>query len=106
RHGIEMALRLLNHRIRPPQQRRWNRQAERLGGLEVDHQVELGGLFDRQVPRLGAFQDLVDIGGGAHQYSPSRRRPYAARVLTGDGPVSAASISSKERPLVSKPMNQ
>jgi len=31
---------------------------------------------------------------------------YAAGALTGDGPVSVASISSKERPLVSKPMNQ
>src|SRR6266581_9605208 len=36
---------LLDDLIRPPQQRRRDRQAERLGGLEVDDQLEGGGLL-------------------------------------------------------------
>src|SRR5713226_87502 len=49
-----------------PQQQRWrDRQAERLGGLEVDHQLELRGLLDREVGGLGALEDFVDVGCGA-----------------------------------------
>jgi hypothetical protein len=33
----------LNHLIRPQQQRGWNLQTERLGGLHVDDQLEFGG---------------------------------------------------------------
>src|SRR5215813_4783546 len=51
--------------IRPRQQRRRDREAEGLGSLEVDDELELGGLFDGEVSGLGAFQDLVDIGRGA-----------------------------------------
>jgi hypothetical protein len=43
---------------------------------------------------------------GPSSLYPDPTLPYAAGALTSDGPVSAASISSKERPLVSKPMNQ
>ena len=39
-------------------------EAERLGGLEVDHQFELGRLLDRQVGRLGALENLVNEDGG------------------------------------------
>src|SRR6266478_5174072 len=58
----------------------WNCQAQRLGGLEVDHQLKFGGLFDWQVGRLGALQYFVHVRGRApievgivhpvcHQYS-------------------------------------
>src|SRR5215470_9815939 len=43
----------------------WDRQAQRLRGLEVDDQLELGGLFDREVSGFGALQNLVYVGGGA-----------------------------------------
>ena len=36
-------------------------EAERLGGLEVDDQFELGRLLHRQVPRLGALENLVNV---------------------------------------------
>jgi len=32
-----------------------------LGGLEVDDQIELRRLLDREVGRLGALQNLVDV---------------------------------------------
>ena len=51
---------LLYHPIRSQQQRRWDRAAERLGGLQVDDKIELRRLFDRQVGWLGALEDLVD----------------------------------------------
>src|SRR5580765_2334559 len=47
--------------IRALQERRRDRQAEGLGGLEVDHQLELGGLLDREVCRPGAPEYLVDV---------------------------------------------
>jgi hypothetical protein len=46
---------LLNHFRRSHEDHRWNRQAESLGGFEVDHQLKLGRLFDRQVGRLSAL---------------------------------------------------
>src|SRR5215467_7542263 len=49
------ALHLFNDLIRPQQQRRRDGEAERLGGLEIDDQLELVGLLDGQVAGLGAL---------------------------------------------------
>jgi len=38
--------------------------AARLRGFEIDDQLVLGGLLNRQVRGLGALEDLVDVGGG------------------------------------------
>src|SRR5438128_4903141 len=54
--------RLLDHLIRPQQQRRRQRQAEGLGGLEVDAEPKLGGLLHRQIGRHRSLENLVDIG--------------------------------------------
>src|ERR1700730_7721071 len=56
---------LLMDLIRPQQERRRDRQAESLGGLEVDHEIKLRRLLHGKVRGLRAFQDLVDVGGGA-----------------------------------------
>src|SRR5712691_1796632 len=45
-------------------ERRRDRQPDRLRGSEIDNQLELRGLRDREVGRLGALQDLVHEGGG------------------------------------------
>ena len=37
-----------------------NREPERLGGLQIDDQMELGHLFERNVARLRSPEDLVD----------------------------------------------
>jgi hypothetical protein len=42
-----------------------DRQPQRLRRLEIDNQLVLGRLLDRQVGGLGAFEDLVDVSGGA-----------------------------------------
>jgi hypothetical protein len=40
-------------------------EAERLSGLKVDDNLELVGLLDRQVRRLGSFEYFVQIRCGA-----------------------------------------
>ena len=39
-------------------------EAERLGGLEIDDQFELGRLLDRQVGRLGALENAAGVDAG------------------------------------------
>src|SRR5262249_13571936 len=56
---------LLDDRVRSGQDRLRERQAQRLRRLKVDHQLELGGLLDREVSGFGALQNLVYVGGGA-----------------------------------------
>src|SRR4029453_1623996 len=43
--------------IRPQQERRWDRQAESFGGPEVDDQLELRGLLNRQIGGVGALEN-------------------------------------------------
>src|SRR5882762_7073894 len=50
----------LDHLIRSQQQRRRDGEADGLGRLEVDDQLELRRLLDREIPRLRALEDLVD----------------------------------------------
>src|SRR6516164_4458829 len=42
-----------------------NSEAERLGGGQVDDEIELGRLLDRDVARLCSAQNLVDVVGSA-----------------------------------------
>src|SRR5262245_37465792 len=49
---------------------------QRLRGLQIDHQFELGGLLDGEVARFGALEDLVHEGSGAPVHLA-----YAGRVL-------------------------
>ena len=73
---------LLNQLIRSEEERLRDREAERLGGLEVDEQMDLGRLLDRQVGGLGAIEVLVRIGGGPTKVSGNVRPVrYAAACL-------------------------
>lgn len=53
-----------DHRFRPEQQLLRHRQADRLGGLEVEHEFDDGALFHQQFSGFGALDDLVDAIGG------------------------------------------
>jgi hypothetical protein len=56
-----------NHFVRP-RQRGWrNRDADLLRCLEINDELELRRLLDRQISGLCAFQDLVDENGGASE---------------------------------------
>jgi hypothetical protein len=65
-----------------PARREGHGETKRLGGLEVDHQLEFRRLFDRQVGRFGA-QYSVDMGTGspnqAIDASPIRNEPTASK---------------------------
>src|SRR5512143_479410 len=56
------------------EERRRNRQAERLGGLQVDKQFESGRLLDRKIARVRASQDLIDVDGGTMVVADEIRR--------------------------------
>ena len=45
-----------------------NREAERLGGLEVDDQLDFRRLLDRQVTRLGTLQDAAGVNAGLSKH--------------------------------------
>jgi hypothetical protein len=54
---------LFDHLVGAGEQCEWDRQAERLRSLEIDCQLKLGGLLNRKIPRIGAPEDFVHIGG-------------------------------------------
>ena len=45
---------LLDHLVCAQEQRLWNREAKRFGSFEIDHELESGGLLDRQIGGVGA----------------------------------------------------
>ncbi len=53
RSGLAGQHALLDHVVRSQQHCRRDCEAQRLGSLEVNHQLELRGLLDRQVAGLG-----------------------------------------------------
>src|SRR5262245_29592265 len=57
--------RLFDHLVGEREQRRRNRQAERLGDLQIDDEIEFNRLLDRQIGRLRSAQNPVNITSGA-----------------------------------------
>src|SRR3972149_4444844 len=55
----------LDHLVGADEDGRREGEPQGLGGLHIDHQFEARGLLHGQVRWLGAFQDLVHVGGGA-----------------------------------------
>ena len=52
---------LFNHLVGAGEQRGRHGEAKRLGGLEVDYNLELGRRLDREVGRLLAFEDAPNV---------------------------------------------
>ena len=50
-----------DHVVGAAEQRLRDGQAEGFGGFDVDHQLELGGLLDREVCRFCTLQNLVHV---------------------------------------------
>jgi hypothetical protein len=57
----DITLHLFDHLVSDAEQPRREGEAERLCGLEVDDQLVLGWLLNRQIGWLGALEDAVDV---------------------------------------------
>src|SRR6516162_2663544 len=60
-NAVQQNLFLLDHLVGERQQLVRNLEFERLGGSQIDRQLEFGGLHDRQLGRLGAIEDAPGV---------------------------------------------
>ena len=63
--GQKRTMQLFDHLIGAREQRRWYGQVKGLCGLEIDHQLVLGGRLHWQISGLFAFKYAVNIAGRA-----------------------------------------
>src|SRR5882672_2268102 len=55
------AAKLFDHLVSADKNRGRYGEAERFGSLHVDQEFELGRLFNRQIGRLGAFENFINV---------------------------------------------
>ena len=58
-----------DHLVGAREQRGGHVEAERLGGREINDEIEFGRLLNRDIAGLGAAQNLVDQFGSAMELS-------------------------------------
>ena len=58
---------LLDHLVSAGKQLRRDRQSKFFRSLEIDHECELRGLFDREIGWIGSLEYLIDIDCRLHQ---------------------------------------
>ena len=90
-----------DHLIGTQEGRRWDRQPECFGRLEIDDQFEHGRLLYRQIARFCTLEDLVHIPGGSAEQDravgPIGHQPAFFGVFAR--PVGGRQPSSLERQL-------
>ena len=86
-HAMQQTALLFDHVVGGGKQGLRHSQAQRLGGLEVDRQFVLGRCLHRQVGRLIALEDSVDIPRRAlalvEEIRPIRNQAAASDVIAG-----------------------
>jgi hypothetical protein len=63
-HAPQQTASLFDHLVSALLHEQRHLKPKRIGGLEVNYQLELGGLFDWQFARLCALEYLVDKNDG------------------------------------------
>jgi hypothetical protein len=63
---------LFDHLVGAREQRGGHVEAERLGGREINDEIEFGRLLNRDIAGLGAAQNLVDQFGSAMELPMDR----------------------------------
>src|SRR3982074_3467841 len=89
-----------DHLIRPEEQLRWNRQAQRLRRLEVDREVVPFWPLDRQGARGGSLEDPIHVARGPAEVvalaRPVRHQPAVldqeAVLVHGRDPMRARQV--------------
>ena len=59
--AVQQNSELFDHIVGATEQQRWHVEVQRLGGLEIDDQFKLCRRLDREVGRLLALEDAVDV---------------------------------------------
>src|ERR1035437_4853069 len=64
-HALQQKAASFDHLVGAADQRQWDGEAERLGGLEVEDQLDFRRLHDRQVGWLLGLEHPAGVGGEA-----------------------------------------
>src|SRR5215475_10918892 len=71
REQVQQTARLFDHLVGAREQRRGHGEAERIGGREINEEIEFGRLLDREFGWLRSTQNLIDqVGSSAPHVSP------------------------------------
>src|SRR5215471_5381189 len=65
RNAVQQTPPLFNYLVSACEQRRWDGEAEHLGGREIDGKIKFGRLLNRDIAGLRPVQNLVDQLGSA-----------------------------------------